>query len=49
MKEGDKVTCLTHPGIWTLVWYRQDENTCAIENEKSRFIVKTSSLTVVKQ
>jgi hypothetical protein len=48
MKEGDKVTCLTHPGIWTLVWYRESENTCAIQNETSRFIVKVSSLTVVE-
>lgn len=48
MKEGDKVTCLTHQGIWTLVWYREDDSTCAIENERSRFIVKKSTLTVVK-
>jgi hypothetical protein len=45
---GDKVTCLTHPGIWELVWYKEGDTTCAIQNEKYRCIVKTSTLKKVK-
>ena len=45
MKLGDKVTCTTHPGTWTLVWYQKNDTTCAIQNEKYRYIVKTSTLT----
>jgi len=45
LKQGDKVTCMTHPGVWTLVWYKEGDTTCAIQNEKYRFIVKTAVLT----
>ena len=48
LKQDDKVTCLTHPGIWTLVWYQKGDTTCAIQNEKYRCIVKTSILKVVE-
>ena len=48
MKEGDKVTCTTHPGEWTLVWYKEGDNTCAIQNDKYRYIVKTATLKLVK-
>ena len=41
---GDKVRCMTHPGIWTLVYYIEGDTTCAIQNEKYRYIVKTSTL-----
>lgn len=44
MKVGDKVTCTTYSGIWTLVWYREGDTTCAIQNEQCRYIVKVSSL-----
>jgi len=45
MKQGDKVKCITHPGVWELVWYKEGDTTCAIQNEKYRYIVKTSTLT----
>ena len=48
LKQGDKVTCTTHPGIWTLVWYKAGDTTCAIQNYKYRKIVKTVTLKVVK-
>jgi len=44
LKQGDKVTCTTHPGIWELVWYREGDTTCAIQNERYRYIVNVSSL-----
>lgn len=48
MKEGDKVTCTTHPGEWTLVWYKEGDNTCAIQNDRMRYIVKVATLKPVK-
>ena len=48
MKQGDKVKCTTHPGEWTLVWYKEGDNTCAIQNEKYRYIVKVTTLTLAK-
>ena len=48
MKVGDKVTCTTHPGIWELVWYKKGDNTCAIQNDKYRYIVKVATLKLVK-
>jgi hypothetical protein len=49
MNQGDKVKCTTHPGIWTLVWYKEGDTTCAIQNEKYRYIVKTSTLSKDKE
>ena len=48
MKVGDKVTCSTQPGEWTLVWYKEGDNTCAIQNDKYRYIVKVATLKLVK-
>jgi hypothetical protein len=48
MKQGDKVKCTTHPGEWTLVWYKEGDNTCAIQNDKYRYIVKVATLTLAK-
>jgi len=48
MKQGDKVTCTTYPGEWTLVWYKEGDNTCAIQNDKYRYIVKTKTLKLAK-
>jgi hypothetical protein len=45
MKQGDKVKCTTHPGVWELVYYIEGDTTYAIQNEKYRYIVKTSTLT----
>jgi hypothetical protein len=41
---GDKVTCYKYPGTWTLVWYKAGDTTCAIQNERYRYIVNVSSL-----
>lgn len=49
MKQGDKVTCTTHPeSVWELVWYKAGDATCAIQNEKYRYIVKVATLKVVE-
>jgi hypothetical protein len=48
MKQGDKVTCTMHPGIWTLVWYKEGDSTCAIQNHQYRYIVKVTSLFKIK-
>ena len=48
MKQGDKVTCTTHPGEWTLVWYKEGDNTCAIQNDRMRYIVKVATLKPIK-
>lgn len=45
LKQGDKVTCITHPEcVWELVWYKAGDTTCAIQNYKYRCIVKTVTL-----
>jgi len=44
MKVGDKVTCTKYPGLFTLVWYKAGDMTCAIQNERYRYIVNVSSL-----
>lgn len=50
MKVGDKVTSTTYPGQeFDLVWYQEGDNTCAIQDEKIRAIVKTSTLNLVTQ
>jgi hypothetical protein len=48
MKQGDKVKCTTKLGEWTLVWYKEGDNTCAIQNDKYRYIVKVATLTKIK-
>jgi len=48
MKQGDKVTCTTHPGVWELVYYIEGDTTCAIQNKKYRCIVKTATLSKVE-
>ena len=48
LKQGDKVTCITQPGVWELVWYKKGDTTCAIQNKKCRYIVKVATLTVVE-
>jgi hypothetical protein len=49
LKQGDKVTCISLSGVWTLVWYKDGDETCAIQNEKYRKIVKTRTLTKDKE
>lgn len=48
MKLGDKVTSTKYPDReFKLVWYQKGDSTCAIQDEKLRAIVKTSSLSVI--
>ena len=47
LKQGDKVKCMSLSGVWDLVWYKDGDETCAIQNEKYRKIVKTRTLTKV--
>jgi hypothetical protein len=49
MKQGDKVKCISYSGVWTLVWYKEGDTTCAIQNETRRYVVKTSTLTLIKE
>jgi hypothetical protein len=48
LKQGDKVKCTTHPGEWTLAWYKEGDHTCAIQNDKYRYIVKVATLKLAK-
>ena len=45
---GDKVTSIEHEGIWDLVWYKDGDTTCAIENSHMRAIAKISQLKLIK-
>jgi hypothetical protein len=50
MKEGDKVTSTTYPDrVFELVWYQEGDNTCAVQDETLRAIVKVSTLSLVTQ
>ena len=50
MKEGDKVTSTQYPNrVFELVWYKEGDNTCAIQDEKIRAVVKVSTLGLVTQ
>jgi hypothetical protein len=40
MKQGDKVKCISHSGVWTLVWYKEGDTTCAIQNENIDTLLK---------
>jgi hypothetical protein len=47
MKVGDKVKSLSHPGrVFTLVWYKKGDTTCAIADEKIRLIAKTYTISL---
>jgi len=47
-KEGDKVNCILYSGEWTLVWYKEGDQTCAIQNKTRRYIVKVASLSLIE-
>jgi hypothetical protein len=50
MKVGDKVTTTKYPNReFDLVWYQEGDSTCAVQDEKIRAIVKTSTLDLVTQ
>ena len=46
-KVGDKVTCTKEPGTWELVWYKEGDDTCGIQNTKYRMLAKVNQLTLV--
>jgi hypothetical protein len=47
MKVGDKVKSFSRPGeLFTLVWYKKGDSTCAIANEKIRLIAKTYTISL---
>jgi hypothetical protein len=50
MKLGDKVTSTKYPDrVFELVWYKEGDNTCAIQDKTLRAVVKVSSLDLVTQ
>jgi hypothetical protein len=45
MKLGDKVTSTKFPDrVFELVWYQKGDETCAIQDETLRAVVKVSTL-----
>ena len=46
-KLGDKVTVAKDPGIWELVWYKDGDDSCAIQNSRVRSLAKVSQLKLV--
>jgi len=48
-KLGDKVTTINNPGIWELVWYKDGENICAIQNSRVRALAKVNQLKLASE
>jgi len=46
-KLGDKVTVAKDPAIWELVWYKDGDDSCAIQNNRVRALAKVSQLKLV--
>ena len=47
MKKGDIVKSTNHPGrIFTLVWYKKGDATCAIADKRIRMIAKTKDISL---
>ena len=46
-KLGDKVRSTGEIGIWDLVWYKEGDTTCAIQNHQVRVLAKVSQLNLV--
>jgi|TARA_R110000737_G_scaffold221208_1_gene236706 hypothetical protein len=46
-KVGDKVRSAEQIGIWDLVWYKEGDTTCAIQNHKTRALTKVSQLSLI--
>jgi hypothetical protein len=50
MKLGDKVTSTKFPDrVFKLVWYKEGDATCAIQDERLRAVVKVSTLSLAPQ
>tara|TARA_B100001094_G_scaffold323638_1_gene374870 strand:- start:1011 stop:1301 length:291 start_codon:yes stop_codon:yes gene_type:complete len=48
-KVGDSVTVPKESGTWELVWYKDGDDTCAIQNNRSRMLVKVSQLKLASE
>ena len=48
-KLGDKVTVAKDPGIWELVWYKDGDDSCAIQNSRVRSLAKVSQLKLASE
>jgi hypothetical protein len=48
-KVGDSVTITKEPGTWELVWYKDGDDTCAIQNNRARMIVKVNQLKLASE
>ncbi len=47
MKLGDKVISSKFPGrVFELVWYQKGDETCAVQDETLRAVVKVSTLSL---
>jgi len=45
MKLGDKVVSTQYPDrVFELVWYKEGDNTCAVQDKTLRAVVKVSTL-----
>ncbi len=50
MKLGDKVISTNYPGrVFDLVWYKEGDSTCGIQDKQLRAVVKVSTLSLVPQ
>jgi hypothetical protein len=48
-KLGDKVTTTALPGMWELVWYKEGDDVCAIQNNRRRMLAKVSQLKLASE
>tara|TARA_R110001592_G_scaffold299307_1_gene570249 strand:+ start:944 stop:1144 length:201 start_codon:yes stop_codon:yes gene_type:complete len=48
-KVGDIVRSNEHIGIWEVVWYKTGDDTCAIQNNDTRALVKVNRLSLVME
>ena len=48
-KLGEKVTTINNPGIWELVWYKDGDNSCAIQNSRVRALAKVNQLKLASE
>ena len=48
-KLGDKVTTINNLGIWELVWYKDGDDSCAIQNSRVRALAKVTQLKLASE
>ena len=50
MKLGDKVISTNYPArVFELVWYKEGDSTCGIQDKSLRAVVKISTLSLAPQ